>query len=210
MSSTENSRTATARACCPRRSTQLGVRHRPPYCIGQRLRVVGVDEEPGLAVDENVRDAPDPRRDDGSAELHRLEEDEREPLVARRQQQHVELDEEAVPVDVAEERHAVTEAERPGAGLERDPVGTVARDPQDAALNLAERCERDVDALLMDEPAEDPEPHRTVVRRALDDAGIGDGVGHDGDRRVGDAREPRHRVRRRRSDRDARHGARRD
>src|SRR5439155_4760642 len=63
---------------------QVSVAEEPLECRPQRLRVARLDEEPRLAVDDEVAEAADRGRDDRAGVGHRLEARDAEALTARR------------------------------------------------------------------------------------------------------------------------------
>ncbi len=75
----------------PRRAVSRGARRVGEQVVERRGEAVGVvrrDEEPGLAVDDDVGDPADPRADARQAEGHRLDEREAVGLEERRQAEH--------------------------------------------------------------------------------------------------------------------------
>ena len=96
----------------PASSTQALERRR------ERARVARRHEQPGLAVEHDLRRPADRRRDDRPGMGHRLEHDQRQPLRPRRQREDVQLAEHVVGVALAREHDAVANAPPLGLGFE--------------------------------------------------------------------------------------------
>ena len=127
--------------------------------------IVGWDEHAGLAVDDELRERADIRRDDGQAREHRLEHGEAEALPARRVHEQRRPAEPRADVGHApEQEDAPLEPELPRQSLERRALGPFAEHDEHRVVRQGrQRADRDVDSLLLGQPR-DREQHARVVR----------------------------------------------
>ena len=84
MRATENSRARALAAGLAERAARVGVSEQRLERGRDAVDVARLDEQARLAVDDDLRHGADPRRDDRQAGQHRLEQDDPEPLPARR------------------------------------------------------------------------------------------------------------------------------
>jgi hypothetical protein len=144
--------------------SQRGVVEQPADGGGEQFRVSGRDEQAGLTVDHELRDAAHARRDDGQAGRHRLEDGERQALGATGEHEHVRPGEQRPDVaPVAEHADARAEAEALELQLDGAAERPVAHEVGlEGSLEAAERADERQGILGRLQPADPDDPRRLV------------------------------------------------
>ena len=140
MRATENSR---ARALAAGRRRAPGCSSADETAAASAAASSGGDEQPGLAVDDELGQRADVRRDDRQAGEHRLEHREPEALPARRVHEDVGAAEPGGDVgDAAEQEDAALDAELAREPLERRALGPFAEHDEHDVVRAAARSAR--------------------------------------------------------------------
>ena len=100
------------RPAAPKRRRSWGSGQYAREHRGQRRGILGRNEKAGSAVDDDFFAADHTGGDDRQSGVHRFEQDERHPLVTRRQREHVRsVEEESSVPAMPDQAHAVADAE---------------------------------------------------------------------------------------------------
>ena len=130
-------------------------------------QIVGIDEESGLALHDDLGNSADPRGDHRDSSLHGLENDERHRLEpGRDRQQTGPPPVRPGPLHPADELNAVVEALRPHEPLKTCPLRTIPCEDEPATRHAGQGFDEQVETLLWCEPP-DPEDQARWRRRHL-------------------------------------------
>src|SRR5215207_4849999 len=150
-------------------AAQVAAGEEPPDRRRQRCRVVPGDEESGLTVEHGLGDAADIGSDHCRACQQRFQQGQREALEPGRKGEHVERPQiSSCIVPPAAPYHPISDAESHGELLERTALAAVTDDEECGALEIRQRPNEEIDALLVLEASDgaDERP-RTWPRKRL-------------------------------------------
>src|SRR5215208_3795500 len=130
-------------------SPEVVAGQQPTYRCGESDGIVRRNEQTGLTVLNRLGGAADVGRDDRRPTQQRLEDSERESLEPRRQREDVERPKVAAGVVAPTGPcHTVCDTDRPRELLERPARAALADEHQGRVVDVGERADQRVEALL--------------------------------------------------------------